>query len=164
MIYGLWVLTYFSMPCEKWNYSVILNGTYSSGKTYAFLLPFGIDGPDQCFSCFNIENRIQITETITLDVITNFCCLWLIVQFIQDSLVAICWERAVPLVFNLFCFYFSAFLIVGVPLSFDVLGQDVEFDCIGSWSLHFYLLHISMFSKWAATWQNQQSELAPSKD
>ena len=31
--------------------------------------------------------------------------LWLIVHFIQDSLVAICWEGAVPLDFHLCCFY-----------------------------------------------------------
>ena len=29
--------------------------------------------------------------------------------------MAICWERAVPLAFKLCCFYFSAFLIMGVP-------------------------------------------------
>ena len=29
--------------------------------------------------------------------------------------MAICWERAVPLAFHLYCFYFSAVLIVGVP-------------------------------------------------
>ena len=50
-----------------------------------------------------------------------------------DCLVAICWERDVPLAFHC-CFYLSAFLIV-VPL-----GQDVQFDCTSSWSLPFYLL------------------------
>ena len=45
-------------------------------------------------------------------------CLWLTVQFIYDSLVAICWERAVPLAFHLCCFYFSVVLIVGVPFLF----------------------------------------------
>ena len=34
------------------------------------------------------------------------------------SLVAICWERAVPLAFHLCCFYFSAVFIVGVGVPF----------------------------------------------
>ena len=62
------------------------------------------------------------------------------VQFIQDSLLAICSKRAVPLAFHLCCFYFSAVLIVGVPFPFWCLGQDVEFGCNGSWLLPFYLL------------------------
>ena len=37
--------------------------------------------------------------------------------------MAICWERAVPLAFHLCCFYFSAVLIVGVPLSFGVYSR-----------------------------------------
>ena len=49
--------------------------------------------------------------------------------------MVICWERAVPLAFHLWWFYFSAVLTVGVPFPFGV-----EFDCIGSWSLPFYLL------------------------
>ena len=32
--------------------------------------------------------------------------------------MAICWERAVTLAFHLCCFYFSAVLIVAVPLVF----------------------------------------------
>ena len=40
--------------------------------------------------------------------------------------MAICSERAAPLAFHLCCFNFSAVLVV------RVLGQDVEFDCIGS--------------------------------
>ena len=34
--------------------------------------------------------------------------------------MAICLERAVPLAFHLYCFYFSADLIVGVPFPFSV--------------------------------------------
>ena len=34
-------------------------------------------------------------------------CLWLTVQFIKDSLVVICWERAVPLAFHLCYFLFK---------------------------------------------------------
>ena len=37
--------------------------------------------------------------------------------------MAICWERAVALAFHLFCFYFSAVLIVGVPFLFGVKGM-----------------------------------------
>ena len=37
-------------------------------------------------------------------------------------------------------FYFSAVLTVDVPFPVWCLWQDVEFDCIGSWSLPFYLL------------------------
>ena len=56
--------------------------------------------------------------------------------------MAICWERAVPLAFHLCCFYFSAVLTVCVPFPF---GQDVRFDCIGSWSLPFiYFGHFSL--------------------
>ena len=36
--------------------------------------------------------------------------------------MAICWERAVPLAFHSYCFYFSAVLIVGVPFPFGVWG------------------------------------------
>ena len=50
------------------------------------------------------------------------------------------WERAVPLAFHLCCFNFSAVLVVRA-LSHLVLGQDVEFDCIGSSSLSFYLFY-----------------------
>ena len=56
--------------------------------------------------------------------------------------MAICWERAVPLASHLCCFTFSAVLIVGdLPFPVWCLGQDVEFDCIGSGLLHFYLLN-----------------------
>ena len=47
-------------------------------------------------------------------------CLWLTVQNILDKLVAICWERAAPLGFRVYCFYFSAVLIVGVSFPFCV--------------------------------------------
>ena len=46
--------------------------------------------------------------------------------------MAISWERAVPLAFNLCCFYFGAILVVGVPFHIWCLGRDEEFDCIGS--------------------------------
>ena len=58
--------------------------------------------------------------------------------------MANCWERAVPLDFHLCCLYFSAVWC---------LGQDVEFDCFGSWSLPFYLLNfgvstLRLWNKW----------------
>ena len=34
--------------------------------------------------------------------------------------MAICWEKSVPLTFHLYCFDFSAVLIVGVPFPFGV--------------------------------------------
>ena len=37
--------------------------------------------------------------------------------------MAICWERAVPLVFHLCCFNFSAVLVVCVPFPLDVWGR-----------------------------------------
>ena len=50
-------------------------------------------------------------------------CLLLTVQFIYDSFVASCWERAVLLAFHLCCFYFSAVLIVGLLFPFGVYGR-----------------------------------------
>ena len=61
--------------------------------------------------------------------------------------VGICWERSVPFAFHLCCFIFSAALVVRVPFPFWCFGQDVEFDCIGSWSLHFYLLFVNAIIK-----------------
>ena len=37
-----------------------------------------------------------------------------------------------PWLFTCYGFYFSAVLILDVPFRFGFLGQDVEFDCIGS--------------------------------
>ena len=37
--------------------------------------------------------------------------------------MAICWEIAVPLAFHLCCFYFSAILVVRVPLPFGDWGR-----------------------------------------
>ena len=54
--------------------------------------------------------------------------------------MAICWERVIPLASHLCCFCFGAVLVVGVPFPVWCLGQDVEFDCIDSLSLPFYLL------------------------
>ena len=42
------------------------------------------------------------------------------IAFISDSLVAICWERAVFLAFHLCWIYFSAVLIVGVRFPFGI--------------------------------------------
>ena len=68
--------------------------------------------------------------------------------------MAICWERAVPLGFHLCCLYFSVVLVVRVPkVPFWCLGLDVEFDCIGSSSLPFYLLF-----KWIKTFLNNISQ------
>ena len=43
-----------------------------------------------------------------------------------------------PCAFHLCCFYFSAVLKVDVFFPFG--GQDVEFDCIGSWYCHYFYL------------------------
>ena len=51
-----------------------------------------------------------------------------------------------PWHFTCAVFYFSVVWIVGVPFPFGV--WDVEFDCIGSWSLPFYLLCPSCPSAW----------------
>ena len=37
--------------------------------------------------------------------------------------MTICWERAVPLAFHLWCFNFSAVLVVRVPFPFGVWGR-----------------------------------------
>ena len=55
--------------------------------------------------------------------------LWFIL-IANARLVAICWERTVPLAFHLCCFYFSAVLIAG-PFPVWCSEQDMEFDCIG---------------------------------
>ena len=94
----------------------------------------------------------QGVASVVVILIVNFrplsVCLWLTVQFLKDSLVAICWERPAPLAFHLCFFYFSTVLIVSVPLPVWCLGQDVEFDCIGSWSMPFLstLLNFNTFS------------------
>ena len=54
--------------------------------------------------------------------------------------MAICWERAVPLAFHLCYFYFWCRLGCRCPFPVWCLGQGVELDCVGSWSLPFYLL------------------------
>ena len=69
--------------------------------------------------------------------------LWLIVHFIYDSLVAICWERAVTLVFHLCYFNFSDVLVVRVPFPIGVWGRMwnsivlVPDHCLFIYSLSF---------------------------
>ena len=61
--------------------------------------------------------------------------LWRFVEFVKDSLVDTCWERADPLCcFTLCCLDCLSFFPVWC------LGKNVEFDCYGSWSLPFQLL------------------------
>ena len=36
--------------------------------------------------------------------------------------MVICWERAVPFAFHVYCLYFSAVLVVRVPFSFGIWG------------------------------------------
>ena len=73
-------------------------------------------------------------------------CFDLLFNFIYDSLVAISWERAIPLAFHLCWFLFWCYLNCRCPFPVWCLGQDVEFDCVGSWSLPFYLLFIILRS------------------
>ena len=47
--------------------------------------------------------------------------------------MVICWERADPLAFRWCCFILCRLHCLYFP--FWCLGQDVQFDCIGSWSL-----------------------------
>ena len=47
------------------------------------------------------------------------------------------WEKSCPLGFPRVLF---AVLIACVPFPLGFVGQDVELDCISSWSLHFHLL------------------------
>ena len=49
--------------------------------------------------------------------------LWLILHFIWDSFVVICWERAVPLAFHLCWINFSVVLVVRVPFLLGVWGR-----------------------------------------
>ena len=54
--------------------------------------------------------------------------------------MVICWERAVFLAFRLWCFTLCRLnCLCSLPVW--CLGQDVEFDCIGSWLLRFHLLY-----------------------
>ena len=81
--------------------------------------------PRQWFSC----------DLLSLSLfVPYFVCLWCSVCFVYDSLVTICWERAVLLAFHL-CFTWYH------PFHIWCFGQDVEFDCISDWSLLFYLPH-----------------------
>ena len=58
--------------------------------------------------------------------------------------MAICLERAVLVAFHFFtrAVLFYPRLNCKCPFPVWCLGQDVEFDCIGSGSLPFYLLNI----------------------
>ena len=67
-------------------------------------------------------------------------CLWLTVQFSGHLLGKSC-----LLGFSLVLFYCSPLLNCRCPFPIWCLGQDVEFDCIGSWSLPFYLLYTKSF-------------------
>ena len=62
---------------------------------------------------FTIVAMLLLWFILIVNVRPLSVCLWLTVQFIQDSIVAICLERTVPLAFHLCCFYLSAVLIVG---------------------------------------------------
>ena len=55
-----------------------------------------------------------------------------------------------PWLFTCAVFYFSAVLLVSVPLPFG-LGQDLEFDCIGSWLLLFEVVW-NMRSGHSSSW------------
>ena len=48
----------------------------------------------------------------------NVFVFWLFVRIVQDSLVAMCWERAVLLAFRLCRVILYAFLIMFVPFPF----------------------------------------------
>ena len=61
----------------------------------------------------------------------NSVCLRLFVHFIEDSMVAIWWEKAVLLAFCPCCFYFMPSQLC-VFISRLVSGAGIEFDCIGS--------------------------------
>ena len=66
--------------------------------------------------------------------------------------MAICWERAALLAFRLCCFTLCRLnRFCSFPIRF-FLGQEVEFDCISSWSLPFhqlYNMYLIMMSSWA---------------
>ena len=66
--------------------------------------------------------------------------------------MAICWERAAPLVFHLCCFYFSAVLIVGVHFPLWKSIVTVPDHC-----LCFYFANCRYFAQWDA---NSQKILA----
>ena len=66
--------------------------------------------------------------------------------------MATCWERAVLLVYRLWCVLLDAVLF----------SHLVSWAGCGIW-LYWFLI-IALFKIWAATWQNQQNECAPSED
>ena len=60
--------------------------------------------------------------------------------------MAIFWEKAVPLVFHLCCFYFSAVLIVGVPFPFGVYGRMLNsIVSVPDHCLFIYFVFVSYF-------------------
>ena len=66
-------------------------------------------------------------------------------------------RKSCPLGFSLFLFWCR--LDCGCPFPVWCLGQDVEFDCIGSWSLPFYLLRVPHITFVLKTLYNRQRVL-----
>ena len=65
--------------------------------------------------------------------------------------MAICWVRAALLAFRL-CYFTLCRLNRFCSFPIRCLGQEVEFDCISSWSLPFhqlYNMYLIMMSSWA---------------
>ena len=58
--------------------------------------------------------------------------LWSFIDFVLDSLVDICWERADLLAFRLTCAVLLSIVLMFCSFPVWCLGKELEFDCIGS--------------------------------
>ena len=81
-----------------------------------------------CFNLFHLNCLCSLPVWLIVIVHPPSVCLRLLLCFVQDSLVAICWESVVLLAFRLCCFIlFRLNCLCSLPVW--CLGQNVEFDC-----------------------------------
>ena len=156
-----WVLVLFHLSDESWfMFAVLIHGwvdvlhadrttsmcIWTTAGTRVRLLqrkpgfspplPFPPFPPPQWFITDRSKAIILLWFILFVKVRPFSVRLWLTVQF-----VAICWEELSPWLFICAVFIKSR-LNCGCPFPVCCLGQDMELDCIDSWSLPFYLLFI----------------------
>ena len=81
----------------------------------------GLTPPPPCNLLLIVPKRWFCCDLFQLSISVHFLFVFdLLFNLFRIVLWPNCWERAVPLAFHLFCFYFSAVLIVGVSFPFGV--------------------------------------------